>query len=237
MLLLGGTMWYHITMTGNTLKIIACITMLIDHIGMILYPDILILRAIGRLSFPIFCFLIAEGIHYTRNYKKYILRLLLFALVSQIPYYFIKGSILKLNILFLFIFAVIFIKLIDNFKQNKVLMSILILISGAAITLVDTFNMVNYGWFGVLLIMLFYYLRNNPYKYLLAVILMVLYPSFNIIIHDDITFDIIQYCAVFSVIFLYLYNNQIGKLNLKYLFYYFYPIHISILVIIRCILF
>ncbi|MDF2537691.1 MAG: putative rane protein [Herbinix sp.] len=77
-------------MTSTTLKIIAIITMLIDHIGAILIRDNniynLVFRSIGRIAFPIFAFLIVEGFYYTKNVKKYLLRLGLFALISEIPF-------------------------------------------------------------------------------------------------------------------------------------------------------
>ncbi len=69
----------------ESLKILACITMLIDHVGATIIPD-MNLRIIGRLAFPIYCFLLVEGIRHTRNVKKYALRLLIGALLSEIPF-------------------------------------------------------------------------------------------------------------------------------------------------------
>jgi len=68
------------------LKLIAVVTMLIDHIGAIFYPGLMQYRMIGRISFPIYCFLLAEGAHFTRNPVKYGMRLLLAAGLSEIPY-------------------------------------------------------------------------------------------------------------------------------------------------------
>ncbi len=70
----------------ETLKLIACLTMIVDHIGAVLLPDLIWMRCIGRLSFPIYGFLIAEGSYYTRNPGKYGLRLLLLAVLSEFPY-------------------------------------------------------------------------------------------------------------------------------------------------------
>ena len=94
-------------MSRNVLKIIACITMLIDHIGYILLPEYVVLRYIGRLTMPIFAFFIGEGCLYTRDRKKYLFRLLSLGLVCQGFYvleyiFFGTGDPYYLNILLTF---------------------------------------------------------------------------------------------------------------------------------------
>jgi hypothetical protein len=91
------------------LKIIAIATMVIDHVGNILYPDLLYLRIIGRLAFPIFAYLIVLGVESTKKPRKYMATLLFFALISQLPYFLAFGiqPFERLNILFsLFLSAV-----------------------------------------------------------------------------------------------------------------------------------
>lgn len=70
----------------ETLKLIACITMLIDHVGAALFPRVILLRMIGRIAFPIYCFLLAEGVAYTRNPKKYGMRLAIGMLLAELPF-------------------------------------------------------------------------------------------------------------------------------------------------------
>ena len=72
------------------LKWIAIVTMTIDHIGLILYPEYIVLRYIGRLAFPLFAYLLILGMESTRSVMKYFLRLFSFALISQTPFYIKK---------------------------------------------------------------------------------------------------------------------------------------------------
>src|SRR3989344_960795 len=80
-------------MTAFHIKLIAIITMVIDHVGLYFFPDLLILRIIGRLSFPLFAWLIANGVHYSHNAKAYLTRIFLFALLSQLPYLLVNRQI------------------------------------------------------------------------------------------------------------------------------------------------
>ncbi len=77
---------YSFGLSTTGLKLIAIISMLIDHMGYVLFPNLIFMRAIGRLAFPIFCFTLVEGFFHTRSVPKYMLRLILFALVSEIPF-------------------------------------------------------------------------------------------------------------------------------------------------------
>ncbi len=103
-------------MSSFWIKIIATITMLIDHIGFVLFPENILLRIIGRVSMPLFAFQIAVGFEKTKSREKYILRMLIFALVSQIPFslmYDTQGITAPLNMrfyLFNFTFTFVFIR-------------------------------------------------------------------------------------------------------------------------------
>ena len=91
-------------MNRNVLKIIAVVTMLIDHVGAHLFPDVVILRWIGRLAFPIFAYFITEGMKYTRSREIYVLLLSLCAIVSQVPYGLIFGF-RRFNTIFTFLIS------------------------------------------------------------------------------------------------------------------------------------
>ena len=90
-------------MSNFYLKLIACICMLIDHIGYLFFPQYEFLRVIGRIAFPIFSYLITEGYTHTSSIRKYSLRLLIFALISQIPYMLVFNTS-NLNIFFYIIY-------------------------------------------------------------------------------------------------------------------------------------
>ena len=98
-------------MNRNILKIIAVVTMIIDHIGLFLLNDNLVCRFIGRISFPLFAFFISEGMRYTRSRKRYALNLSIFALITQIPFGLLLGW-KHFNVLFTFLIAVGFIVLL-----------------------------------------------------------------------------------------------------------------------------
>ena len=111
------------------LKWLALITMLIDHIGAVIGEEVFtswnllwlyqLLRTIGRISFPIFAFFIAEGWYYTSNKKRYTLLISLFALISQPIYYFaISNDVFALNILFTFLLSLLIFYLIDLCKKS-----------------------------------------------------------------------------------------------------------------------
>ena len=93
--------------------------MLIDHIGMVFFDDIIIFRIIGRIAFPIFAYLVAEGYSKTHNKKKYFLRMLIFAILSTVPFLLVQDGLI-LNIMFTFTFAIIVMYLYDNVEKAKV---------------------------------------------------------------------------------------------------------------------
>ncbi len=117
-------------MNSFQLKIIACILMAIDHIGAIIYTDNDLYRVIGRLSFPIFAFLLTEGYMHTKNLKKYFLRLFIFAIIPQIPYSLAFGMDI-LNIFFTLFFGMLAIliddKIVNPYKKWIIIIGIILL--------------------------------------------------------------------------------------------------------------
>ena len=104
-------------LSGNILKIIGCIFMLIDHLGAILFPDLFILRIIGRLAYPIFAFMLAEGCYYTKNRLKHFLLIFIMAIIIQVVYY-IAIKDYSLSIFMVFSISIILIYLYDYIHKT-----------------------------------------------------------------------------------------------------------------------
>ena len=132
------------------LKIIACISMLIDHTKFILGQSNFINKYLGKLAFPIYAFLISEGYTHTKNFKNYLARLLLFAVISQIPAYllfkpFLDGE-LYLNIFFTLALGLLAIRFYDK-VENKLIAFVLVFLTALLANVLHT----DYGMLGVLL--------------------------------------------------------------------------------------
>ena len=108
---------------GSTLKILACILMAIDHMGLVLFPNLIIFRIIGRLAFPIFAFFIAEGCRYTRNKTKRFLMLFVIGAAFMVFYYFYNGQVYG-NIFMTFSVSVLLIYLLEWCKNKSFLRQI-----------------------------------------------------------------------------------------------------------------
>lgn len=106
-----------------TLHILAMLFMLCDHLWATLFPAQEWMTCVGRLAFPIFAFMIAEGCYYTSNVKKYMLRLFLFAIISEIPFNLIMGSSVfypfHQNVLWIFLLGVLSIQIIEKAKKKQ----------------------------------------------------------------------------------------------------------------------
>ena len=193
-------------MTNYQLKWIAMISMVIDHTGYVFFqasPYYELFRIIGRISFPLYCYLLVEGFFHTSNLKKYWIRMGILAISSQLPFYLIGGKGLNVVFtLFLGLTALIF------FKYEKTIPILLCMI-------VAIFLHTDYSCMGVLLIIIFYLAYWQKHKYLY-------YAAATGLTLNNI------WC-IFSIPFLYSYNVKKGNSRLPNLFYYaFYPAHLFI---------
>lgn len=231
-------------LSNNVLKIIACITMLIDHIGYLFFPNLMILRIIGRITFPIFAFLLAEGCFYTRNKLRHLAVMSGFAVVMQVVLYIATGMT-DFSIFIHFSIAVgicYVIDFIDIFiREKKVLMTVLLIVCTlllvSSIVLVDkntTYFYSNYGIYSIFLPVVMYLVRKYI-KQIHLFINIILICVAMVLMHYFTTY-ITQLYGMIACIFILFYNGKKGKLNLKYLFYIFYPLHMVVLYVIAMLL-
>lgn len=214
-------------LNANILKIIAAFTMLIDHIGYILFPSVAILRIIGRISFPLFAFMISQGCIYTKSKFLYFIRIFLLACFCQLPYFFIKKD-LYFGVLFTFSLSIISIYSLLLFKNsakpvNRILSAFLFVFVITAIYVLNCFFEIDYGFWGCILPVFaacFDNQRDNIISFSIGLTTLC------------ISLGGIQPFSLFALPLLFLYNGKKGNLNMKYFFYIFYPLHLLVLEII-----
>ncbi len=222
---------------GTTLKLIAMISMVFDHAGDMFFPDVMWPRMIGRLAMPIFSFFIAEGFSHTRDKKKYLCRLGIFALISEIPFDLAFEGRVGLghqNIMLSFFLAVVALMLYDwiqggtKSEENHASIgkTILGVIAVAAIAALSLLLRADYTIFAVIAVFLFYVLRQKHPLVRTGVGVAFL----------ALTRTVGYYCTTgLSFIPLAMYNGKKGK-GLKWLFYGFYPGHLLLLAAIKHIM-
>lgn len=229
-------------LSSNSIKIIAVVCMVLDHIGFMLYPQIYWLRAVGRLAFPLFAYFIAEGCKYTRNKLRYFTLIFAFGVIFQLVYDLVVGDSGPYNIFLTFALSIAIVYCLYFFKRAILLKKrileysiIFVLVTTLIVFLSLKLNF-DYGIFGVLLPVFvslpnFYKLPapnkikavDNEYiKLLLFTIGVCLMPLSN-------ELGNLLFWGLLSVPILLLYNGKRGKLNLKYMFYIVYPLHIVII--------
>lgn len=223
-------------LTGNQLKFLAMLTMTIDHIGFILLPQYLILRIIGRLSMPIYAFMIAEGCRYTKNRAKYLLTMIAMAVLCQAVTFVATGSLYQC-ILVTFSLSISLIYLLDNAVRKR---SVVVAVAaaaglGAAYFLAEilpgllpgTDFDIDYGFVGIILPIFPFIGKTKWQKLVLTAIALV---GLSLSSHW------VQWFGLAALIPLALYSGKRGRASLKYLFYIFYPAHIAILYLINMFL-
>ena len=209
------------------LKWIAIITMTVDHVGAVLYPEFEVLRWIGRLSFPLFAYLLILGMENTRNVNNYFIRLFIFALISQVPFFLATGTepFEHLNIFFTLSFGLLFVYF---FKKSSVLAFIPLFIS-----FIVPFD---YGIYGIAMIGCMYILYENPK---VGIASLVILNALFLVPWNT------QFLSLFAMPLILLHKNgsltatskstKTFKIPLwrKYFFYVYYPLHLTLLYILK----
>lgn len=212
------------------LKWIAVVTMIIDHFAVAVYPQFAsyeysvyyIMRKIGRIAFPIYCFLLVEGFFHTKNVAKYLRNCILFAILSEIPFdmaifgkvFYPKGQ----NVYFTLCIGLATLMILNKLRERQapqfmLLQALIVALAASA----GQFLEVDYHWKGVLFIVMFYYMRNMQEW-----------------IRNLVGICAFAYEGTAPLAFLpiHFYNGMRGR-QIKYLFYAIYPIHLLIFGLIR----
>lgn len=223
-----------LSLSGSALKLIAVITMLIDHIASALLrsqPRVLftlsgytltlyeLMRRIGRLAFPIYCFLLVEGYRHSHDRRKYGRNLLLFALLSEIPWNLLHGNALfcgSQNVYFTLFLGYLGICALEKYRQepSKQLFSVL------GLLILSNYLQADYGIKGFALIMALYVLREQELPRVVVGAALLGYPL----------------CSAIAFLPIHFYNGERGFIRkkwCKYAFYAFYPVHMLALWIIK----
>lgn len=192
-------------------------SMIIDHIGVVFFPDMPIYRIIGRLAFPLYAWGIVQGYIYTRSLQNYQKRLLWLAVLSQIPFMMIAG--LKLNVIFTFLICIFILRLLESKWKERY--SLIIIIS------IFTLVFSDYGLYAILLVLIFRYLKG------------IQIAAAHLLL--DLFFAVMfgWWLQPFSVIatVIILNRDKLKKLKINRLFYRsFYPAHLMILVLMKGVL-
>lgn len=254
-------------LTGNMIKIIAIISMFIDHLHKTiiipLYPRLwglplitntfsqtqiiwfdkisrYLMNGLGRLAFPLFCFLLTEGFYYTKNRKRYIGLMAVFALISEIPFDLaLYGRITKLlgpyghqNVFFTLFLGLFALLCIEKLKptSDKIYLKVLHIILQAIcvyfICMTASFFNTDYRFRGILFIVTFYLTRKNRVLQIISFLIV-----YTLVYKALPSIFILLLCVP-----ILMYNGERGKTNLKYFFYVFYPVHFLVLYLINLII-
>jgi hypothetical protein len=201
------------------LKWIAVLTMLIDHIGLVMFPESEIWRIIGRVALPLYSYFLIIGMEKTRNRNQYIERLLKIGVISQLPYYLIFQN-LRLNVIFTLIIAALCIYIFEEKWRSKYVFLI------ATILILPVSIYLDYGYYGIALCFLYYFFKDKP------VTLLVSHLFLNIL--DMFIFEgsLLQLFSLIGTI-LIMNKSKIPDVPIQRLFYQlFYPIHLLIIFLI-----
>ena len=230
------------------LKWFALITMTIDHVGHFIFPDLIELRMVGRLAFPIFAYLFALSYRYTSNQKRLFIQVTIAAVLTQILLYF-SGVTELVNVFFLFMLAYLAFKAFDHGKAWLVVL----------IAFIAELLSVDYGLYGIFTLIIFYVYYGNKRNQLLGfVVLTIVYTLLPLLSYDLLSilplmisqfFDYywIYFLQVLSILSLSLlwfyrddkpipYSKDSYNLVEKYFFYFYYPLHLALLGILRGLL-
>jgi len=218
------------------LRLLALLAMVVDHTGLALFPGVSAFRCAGRLAFPLYCFLLAQGYAHTRDLRAYARRLLLMACLSEIPFdLLIFGRVasgVEQNVLFSLLLALMAM-LADDTLADRPLWSALAV---ASIALMAMLARVSYGWLGVALCVWLNRTRDSRARQALGLCVIEGVYALSLLLSGvDRGWVGVSLCAMGAAVPVLLYNGKRGLRNpvLTFLFYAAYPAHLMGLVLVR----
>lgn len=224
-------------LSGNILKVIALVTMTIDHVGLLLMDNFQPFRMIGRLAFPLFAYMIAEGCRYTKSKRNYFLRIFGLGFLCQVVYYLTEhslyqGILMTFSVSVLLSYAVLWAKKQRKQEENGRgnvaawilpigLIFLTAVLCGSIPLLPDKWQVqFDYGFWGILLPVFIVVGRTKTERIILALAGM---------IPVAVSLGGNQWMSLAAVALLICYNEQKGSRNMKYLFYIYYPLHMAVI--------
>jgi len=200
----------------QVLEWIAMLTMLIDHVGLIFFPDQEWFRIVGRIAFPLYCWFLVQGYQHTRNLKKYMWRLFWLACISQIPYTLAFNQ-WELNVIFTLLLGLLALYTMDHIQEEKTKWSFIfgIFIAGTIIPM-------DYGIYGILLILLFHSYSNRKliaYHMIQNLVFLFAYGEGFWL----------QLFSILGSILIVLLPSYHPLTRFRWLYRSFYPVHLAIL--------
>ncbi|MBR2131149.1 MAG: conjugal transfer protein TraX [Oscillospiraceae bacterium] len=235
--------------TSMSLHIIAMVCMLCDHLWGTVVAGNDWMTCVGRISFPIFAFMIVEGYFHTKNLKKYVGRLLLFAVVSEIPFNLAMGSSLfypiHQNVLWSFLISIALIHWNERARKTKKLWKQITVGCASVLVgcVVGIITMVDYYHAGILTVLVFYFFRGKNWWNHVGQLICLWYINLELLggygyeiqLLGETYFFARQGFALLALVPIWLYHGRQGYHSkpLQYLYYAFYPVHLLILGIIK----
>lgn len=223
-------------MSSFMLRALALLSMFADHTGLALFPRIGLFRCAGRLAFPLYCFLLVQGYIYTRDLRAYARRLLLLAILSEIPFDLLifgrVSSLVEQNVLFSLLLGMAAVWTADRYEEEpgKAALGILL------VFIASMMARVSYGWLGVALCLCFYKMQGSRAKQALCILPVEGVYCLSLALSGvEHSWVLVSLCAMASAIPVFLYSGKPGLRHrfVSFLFYAAYPLHIIALLIVR----
>lgn len=223
-------------MSSFALRLAALLFMAIDHAGLALFPDLGVFRCVGRLAFPIYCFLLAQGFLHSHDLRAYARRITLFAILSEIPFdLLIFGRtvcLVEQNVLFSLLLGLLALYCARTLSKQPAFAAV----SALLLAMIAMFARVSFGWLSVALCLCFYNLRENRARMALCAALILLVYSLSLYLSGvALSWVLVSLCAPLALLPILCYNQRPGPRApaLSFLFYAAYPLHMIALLAIR----